>query len=334
MSAGAADGPTAVIWMDPRSADSVYADAERERLRGLVQLIGGSATTQPGWEALGRTEILLTGWGGPRLDAETLQRMPLLRLVLYAAGSVRGIVTPAFWASGVPLVSAVTANAISVAEHTVAQVVLALNHVHRLAASVRAGRSYPAAANPPGTYDATVGILSLGAIGGEVARRLHPFDVSVLAHDPYVTGAAVRALGAQSVGLAELFDRSEVLTVHAPATAETDGLVTPDLLRRLPPEATLINTSRGSVIDEAEMVAVLRDRTDLWALLDVTSPEPPPTNSPLYDLPNVVLTPHVAGSTGRERRRLAQCVIDDLVRYLAGEPLKHTVDQAMLDRQA
>jgi len=126
-----------------------------------------------------------------------------------------------------------------------------------------------------------------------------------------------------------LFDRSDVVSLHTAWKKETENLIRGHHFARMKPGATFINTSRGAIVAEQEMIEVLRQRPDLWALLDVTWPEPPVAGSPLYTLPNVVLTPHIAGSTGPECRRMGRWMIEELDRYLAGQPLRWRVNAEM-----
>jgi phosphoglycerate dehydrogenase-like enzyme len=123
----------------------------------------------------------------------------------------------------------------------------------------------------------------------------------------------------------ELFESSEVVSLHAPLLSETEGMILGSHLASMKRNATLINTSRGAIVREAEMVETLEERPDLWAVFDATHPEPPEPDSRLYGLPNVVLTPHIAGSLGSECRRMGRLVVDELRRYVAGEPLEHEI---------
>ncbi|MER8233026.1 hydroxyacid dehydrogenase [Streptomyces sp. NPDC094049] len=275
---------------------------------------------------LADVDVLLTGWGAPVLGAELLAHAPELKAVMVAAGSVRHLTTPEFWARGVPIVSAAAANAVPVAEFSLAQILLGLKQTHRLSRQVTAYRRFPH--DPPlaGAYGSRVGLLGLGEIGRLVAEHLRGFGVEVLAHDPVIDPADARALGVRLVGIEELFAVSDVVSVHAPLLPETEGLVGERLMSLLPEGATLVNTARGAVLNEPEVIGVLWERPDLTAVLDVTWPEPPEPDSALYALPNVLLTPHLAGAMGRERARLGELVRDELRRLVRGEPLRHAVE--------
>ena len=172
-----------------------------------------------------------------------------------------------------------------------------------------------------------MGLISLGMIGRMVAERLKTFDVNVIAYDPYVSAEDGATLGVERVLLAEVFARADVVSLHTPWLPETVGMITGEHIAAMKPGATFINTARGAVVREPEMIAALQQRPDLYAILDVTYPEPPEPGSALYTLPNVVLTPHIAGSMFEECRRMGQYIIDELKRYLAGEPLRWAVSR-------
>jgi phosphoglycerate dehydrogenase-like enzyme len=125
--------------------------------------------------------------------------------------------------------------------------------------------------------------------------------------------------------LEDIFRRADVVSLHTPWLPETEGMITGQHFTLMKPNAAFINTARGAVVRESEMIAVLEQRPDLLAVLDVTYPEPPVPGSPLYTLPNVVLTPHIAGALGPETRRLGEMMLDELQRYLRGEPLRWQV---------
>ncbi|MER5986910.1 hydroxyacid dehydrogenase [Streptomyces sp. NPDC001787] len=323
--------PTALLVMEEERRADVYP---REVLAGIDRLTERQApvlTRQQLAEdpdALRGVDILLTGWGAPVLDAALLSRAPRLRAVLVAAGSVRHLTTPAFWSRGIPIVSAAAANAVPVAEFTLAQILLGLKQVHRITREVASSRSFPHNPQVPGAHRSRVGLLGLGHIGRLVASHLARFDIEVLAADPVAAPDTALRAGVRLVGVEELFATCHVVSLHAPLLPETRGMIGTRLLNSLGPGATLINTARGGLIDEHAAAEVLRARTDLTAVLDVTHPEPPVEDSPLFTLPNVVLTPHLAGALGAERHRLGELVLDELRRFTGGLPLRYAIDPA------
>ncbi len=319
-----------MIIMEERTRDDVYPATVLDRLAADLELDGSFRTAEEIAHHPGRltgVEVLLTGWGAPVLDRSLLAAAPRLRGVFHAAGSIRTMVTDEFWGERIPIVSAAAANATPVAEFALAQILLGLKGAHRLSREIHRTGGYPSQPRVTGAFGATVGLLSLGAIGRLVVRLLSRHDVSVIAHDPYVDAGAAADLGITMVGIEELFRRSQVLSIHTPLLPATTGMVDGRLVRLLPTGATMINTARGAIVNEAELVDVLRQRDDLTAVLDVTWPEPPLPGSALYTLDNVVLTPHIAGALGNECARLGTLVAEEVHRFVLGEPLRHAVSE-------
>ncbi len=287
--------------------------------------------------ALRETEVIVSGWGCPPLDESVLAQAPALRAVIHAAGSVKHHVTDACWRRGIQVTSAAWANALPVAEYTVAFVLLANKELLRMRDDYRARRGVPhdwlAAYPRAGNHRRTVGVVGASRIGRRVLELLRPHDLDLLLHDPYVDASEAERLGARAVGLDELCAASDVVTVHAPELPSTRHLVDRRRLALLHDDATLVNTSRGSLVDQEALVDELLTGR-LNAVLDVTEPEVLPADSPLYDLPNVVLTPHVAGSLGGELHRMAASAADELARYTAGLPFAHPVHHEDAARSA
>ncbi|MET9319375.1 hydroxyacid dehydrogenase [Streptomyces sp. NPDC003038] len=287
-------------------------------------------------ELLARTEVLFTHWGSPLLDEDALRRLSALKAVVHAAGSVKHHVTPAVWERGIAVSSAAVANALPVAEFTLAAILFANK---RVLESSRLYRREQAAYDllphfaGYGNYRRTVGIVGASRTGRRVIELLRPFDLEVLLYDPYVSPAQAAVLGVRPLPLAELVAHSHVVSIHAPQLPETHHMFDRELLARLPDGATLINTARGSLGDTDALVAELRAGR-IHAVLDVTDPDEPPAGSPLYTLPNVLLTPHIAGSLGNELGRMAHWAIDEVERYAHGLPFAHGVAPDELPRSA
>ncbi|MFD5347983.1 hydroxyacid dehydrogenase, partial [Streptomyces anulatus] len=198
---------------------------------------------------------------------------------------------------------------------------------------LRAAHDWRAELAGHGNYRRCVGIVGASRIGRRVIELLRPFDLDVLLFDPYVDAGTAARLGAEQVGLDELCARSRIVSVHAPELPATRHMIGAAQLAAMPDGATLINTSRGSLIDgDALLPELVSGR--LNAVLDVTEPEVPPASSPLYDLPNVLLTPHVAGSLGDEIHRLADFALDEVARYASGLPFADPVTPEDLARMA
>jgi phosphoglycerate dehydrogenase-like enzyme len=163
-----------------------------------------------------------------------------------------------------------------------------------------------------------------------VVDLLRPYDLKIIAYDPHTSESDAENLGITLCSLDEVFARSDVVSVHTPWLQETEKMIRAEHFARMKEGASFINTARGAVVDEAGLAEVFARRTDLFAVLDVTWPEPPSEESPLYDLPNVVITPHIAGSLGLECRRGGQFVVAELERFLRGENLLGEITQEQL----
>ena len=322
----------AAFAMATRTARQLLHPAAVERIAAAVDIDPDVVLDGFDRADLADIELLITGWGCAPITADVLAAAPRLRAVVHTAGTVRQHVTEECWERGIVVSSAAAANAVPVAEYAVAMILLAGKRVPEIARRFRTERvqqDWNALFPEAGNYRATVGLLGASLIGRRVADLLRPFDLDVLLHDPYAADAEVRSLGAEPVGLDELFARGRVVSLHAPLLPSTRGMVDGRLLALMPDGATLLNTARGGLVDHAALEReVLSGR--LRAVLDVTTPEPLPADSPLWDCDGVVLTPHVAGSKGNELRRLADAAADEVERWAAGRPFAHPVRRELL----
>ncbi|MEU4351976.1 hydroxyacid dehydrogenase [Streptomyces sp. NPDC023838] len=334
--------PAVLLAMGPGVAERLLAERHRARLAALARtdpyLVAHElvAPTPAVAAALAEAEVLLTCWGAPPLTAEVLDSAPRLRAVVHAAGSVKHHITEACWERGIAVTSAAAANALPVAEYTLAAILFAGKRVLASAqryAELRAPHDWLREGAGTGNYHRTVGLVGASRIGRRVIELLRPFDFRVLLHDPYVDAAEAARLGVELVALDELCARSSVVSVHAPQLPATERMIGARQLAAMPDGATLVNTARGSLVDgEALLGELLSGR--LHAVLDVTEPELPHRESPLYDLPNVLLTPHIAGSLGNELHRMADLALDEVERFAAGAPFADPVHAAALRHSA
>lgn len=285
-------------------------------------------------DSLAGADVIVSTWGMPGLTPEFLKAVPSLKAVFYAAGSVKGFVSEAAWERGIVVSSAWAANGVPVAEYSLGTILLSLKRFWHFSRRMREGGSGHVNFQIPGGYHSKVGLLSLGAVGRATARMLQPLDVTLLAHDPFLPEEQAAELNISLVSLEELFRECDVISLHAPWIPATERMITGKLISSMKEGATLINTSRGAIIAEEEMIEVLRARPDLSAVLDVTFPEPPALDSPLRALPNVVLTPHIAGSMQGECARMGSWMADELRRFVSGDPLRYRVTRSMLAKMA
>jgi phosphoglycerate dehydrogenase-like enzyme len=314
----------ALFLLAPDDYPKLYSDEVRARLEGRALILGGlvpSAEWTEHRDTLSKTDIIFSGWGAPVMDDSFLQAAPRLKAVFYAGGSVRYFVTDAFWQRKIRVTSALSLNAIPVSEYTVSVILLGLKRFWHYAHQTRVQRNFQNGGPIVGAYRSTVGLVSYGRIARLVRQRLLDSDVRVLVYDPFLTETQAKQDRVELASLDDVFSSSDAVSLHAPLREETTGLITGRHFERMKQGALFINTARGEIVNEAEMISSLRHRPDLQAVLDVTSPEPPAADSPLYQLSNVVLTPHIAGSLGSECRRMGHAMVDEFERFLRAEPL-------------
>ncbi len=312
---------------------TVFIEAHLARLAAMGRLVDArfEHSVDEVLERLGETELLVSTWGMPVMDETMLERMPRLEAIFYAAGSVKTMVTPAMYARGVVISSAAPANAIPVAEYTVAVMLLANKRFWQ------AMRHDPDTAfdrrSVIGNYRRTIGIIAASMVGREVIRLLQAYDFSLLLYDPYVTPEEAAMLGVTRVELDELLAQSDIVSLHAPNLPHLRHMLGAPQFALMHDGSTFINTARGALVDEDALLRELAT-SRLFAVLDVTDPEPSPPGHPFYSLPNVIYTPHIAGAVGPECARLADFALDELQRYLDGKPLRNSVSEAALARLA
>ncbi|WP_223774269.1 hydroxyacid dehydrogenase [Streptomyces sp. 135] len=317
--------PITALAMGAEVAARAFPPDLRERLSAHVELAPGVLTgplTGPAARAvLAGAEILVTGWECPPLTPEVLAYAPRLRAVVHAAGSVKALVTEAVWERGIVVSSAADANADPVVAFTLAAITFAAKGALRAAAGYVDG--WPSFAERAGADGCTVGVIGASRIGRRVIAALRACGAGyrVLLTDPYVTPAEAASLGVELAPLPELCARSGVVTVHAPQLPETRGLLSEAMLKLIPDGGSVINTARGSLVD-TEALARECGAGRLDAFLDVTDPEPLPAGHVLLRLPNVLVTPHIAGAQGSEVRRLGEYAVAEVERYVAGVPLR------------
>ncbi len=318
-----------------------YTDADLLRLDTAGRLL--DRVPLQSWDdgradaLLAEAEILVGHWGCPPLDEAMLARAQKLRMFAYGAGTVKMQVTPAAWDRELRITSGADANGEPVAEFTLAAILMANKDVFWRADRAKGGPGWdrPPGAAEVGNYDKTIGIVAASLIGRRVIELLRPFPrLTAIVYDPFLTDDDAAALGVEKVDdLTDLCRRSNVLSIHAPSLPSTMHLVGREQLAALPDAATLINTARGAVLDHDALLDELRPGR-ICAILDVTDPEPLPDDSEFLTLPNVALTPHVAGSQGTELRRMADWVCDEVERYVEGRPARNPITRDIIDRTA
>ena len=337
--------PLAAFFGSPSHIERVFAQGRAEQVRAAARAhgLGWLGTVEPSsfegsvLEArraeLERVQVIFSTWGMPALSSAQAGALPNLKAIFYAAGSVQHFARP-FLERGVVVASAWAANGVPVAEWTLAMILLSNKGFWRNARAAARPATRAGAFVGQGNFGAQVSILGAGQIGRQVIELLRPFALQVLVFDPFLSDEAARALKVEKVSLEAAFARGAVVSNHLANLPATRAMLRGEHFGSMKENATFINTGRGATVEEDALVQVLRQRPDLTALLDVSAPEPPLPNSPLYELGNVHLTTHIAGSVGDEVVRLADFMLEDFGRWARGEPLQHQVSLEMLATMA
>jgi len=281
---------------------------------------------------------LVTGWGSPELTDEIFEKADRLKIIVHSAGSVRPILAKSVVEKyviprGICVVSCRRAIAYNVAESAVGMMIVALRRwFDHIQAYREKGvwRSREIPENGQFLMGATVGIVGVGVVGREVIRLLKPFDVKILVYDPYLSEWEAGRLGVRRVGLNELFEKSDVVSIHAPLTSETYHMIGRDQLRRMKDGAVLINTARGGIIDHDALIEECK-KGRIIDLLDVNEPETTPHNTTLRDLKNVYITPHVAGAGYYGYHMIGKTVVKSLEDFFTGRPVEDALDMSLYD---
>lgn len=325
--------------MGTGNAEKVYPGKINTEIERLVDIKAPPMTPEEVLKnpsILADVELIFSGWGGPKLDDAFLKATPQLKVMFYGAGTIKHIMTDDAWSRNIMITTAADANAVPVAEYSLSQILFLLKNGWQITRYVRENKAYPDRSDfyMAGGYDRTIGIISLSSIGKKVIKLLEPFDLNVLLYDPFVTEEQAQEWNVELCSLDEIFEKSDVVSLHSPLLEKTTSMIKGEHFRKMKPNASFLNTARGAIVDEPAMIDVLAERQDITAVLDVTYPEPPPSDSLLYRLPNVVVTPHIAGSLQHECARMGEYMLDELKRYLNDQPLKWQVTKEQFDLMA
>lgn len=275
---------------------------------------------------IGDAEVFVTHLAP--ISGGMLERLPNLRLIAVSRGGPVNIDMKAARARGVTVVNTPGRNASAVAEFTLGGILAETRLIRAGHESLRAGEwrgdLYRADATGRELSEMTVGVIGYGAIGMRVVRLLKAFGCKVLVHDPYVQLSATdRADGVEHVSFEDVLSRSDLVTLHARVTPETTGFIDKDAFARMRPGTIFVNTARGPMVDYEALHDALVSGHLAGAMLDTFAVEPVPEDWPLRTLPNVTMTPHIAGASVRTVTFAAEQAAEEVRRYLQGEPLLH-----------
>ncbi len=322
---------------DIKNISNVYSLDVKEELKKYLVLDDKIYTKKDlALNDLSDVSFLFSTWGMPKLSEEEIKRyFPNLKAVFYSAGTVKYFAKP-FLDQNIQVFSAWRANAIPVIEYTVSAILLANKGFYQLLNKTK--KDYHDAKNFfynfKGNYNAKIGIIGSGAIGLEVIKRLRNYKLDVYVYSITMSKDEAKDLGVTLTSLEYMFENSQVISNHLADNEQTIKIINENLLALMPDYATFINTGRGRQVDEDALIKTLKNNKTITALLDVTYPEPPVMDSELYTLDNVFLTPHIAGSSGEEVKRMGEYMKDEFLRYLNNDKLEYEVTKEMLEMMA
>lgn len=262
-----------------------------------------------------------------RVDAEAIAAAPNLTVIARAGVGLDNVDIKAATTAGVMVVNAPTSNIVSAAELAIGHLLSLARFIPDANASLKSGQWQRSKYTGVELYEKTIGIIGLGRIGTLVAQRLAGFGATLVAYDPYVTPARAQQLGITLLSLDELVEQSDFITIHIPKTPETTGMISTAQFARAKPGLRIINASRGGIIDEAALYAALKSGRIAGAGLDVFVSEPP-TGSPLLELENILVTPHLGASTDEAQEKAGIAVARSVRLALAGELVPDAVNVA------
>ena len=253
-----------------------------------------------------------------------------LQVVGRAGVGVDNIDLEAATERGVIVVNAPQGNTIAAAEHTIALLMALARHIPQADASMRAGKWDRKTYVGTEVRGKTLGVIGLGPIGSEVARRGVGLDMRVLAHDPYVAEERVRSLGAEPADFETLISVADFISVHVPMTAATRGMISTEQFARMKEGVRILNVARGGIIDEAALAEAVKAGKVAGAAVDVFTAEPIDPQNPLLGDPRIITTPHLGASTAEAQERVAVDVAEQIVDVLGGRPARYAVNAPML----
>lgn len=317
--------------------ERVYAlnrKTEIEALGECVDAIIDCKNVNEYAERLKTVEYAFSTWGMPRFSAEEYRKyFPSLKCVFYAAGTVKDFAKPAF-DCGIRVFSSRFSNALPVAETVFAQIILANKGFFSTLSQKTYEGKKSACAEYSGNFAATVGIIGIGAIGALLIEKLKTLDLNIVVWDKFMSDGKAREMGVKKVDLLTLFRSSNVITNHLADKPETEGILDYRCFTAMKDNAVFINSGRGKQVNEQDLIRALKENKTRFALLDVTYPEPPLKDNELLEMDNVIITPHIDGSSGNEAVRMADEMIEAFKAVTAGRESKSEIFEAMLASMA
>ena len=315
---------------DGEVRDSFFSEEQRVRLEWLGCVEWNANAEQYGEEELAEklrgVDICISGWGNTPFHEKTLKYADKLKLIAHIGGSVRPMVGDAAFERGIRVCSGNRVFAESVAEGVLAYMLCSLRRIGEYEARMAAGE-WPSLIGTRGLLGRSVGLVGYGMIAEYLVKFLKPFGCRIMVSSRHISAEELAEAGIEAAAAEEIFRTCDIISLHSSLTARTKHSIGADLLNSMKDGALLVNTARGALMDEEALVSVLKERP-VWAALDVFETEPLPMDSPLRECERVLLMPHAAGPTADRRYVVTSHVLDDIGRFLNGEPLDCEIDFA------
>ncbi|RLF19856.1 MAG: hydroxyacid dehydrogenase [Thermoprotei archaeon] len=312
--------------------DEISKPEDRARLESFAEVIYNESdrnlTQTELCEMIRGMDGCITSWGSPRFTKEVLDNADRLKIIGHAAGSVKPYVTDEVFRRGIVVVNAASVIAISVAEFTLALMLNCLRRIPDFMYSMKKRKRNHELERKFFTCDLRgkcIGIIGFGFVARRLVELLRPFEVRILVYDPYVPEEVVSSYGCEPADLDVVLRESDIVTIHAALTEETRHMIGERELRMMKRTAYLINTARGAIVDTDALVKALKEGWIAGAALDVFEEEPLPKDSPLYDVENVYLTPHIAGPSDERRHTMFGVIVEEMERFFTGKSLRYRV---------
>ncbi len=323
------------LIMGESARNLVIGQRSLDRLAGIGEVVLGTGSDRDSVKkAISGATIAVTTWGNTPLDADILSVCPDLKLVCHAAGSVKPIVCDDMWDRGIRVTASAAMLSMGVSETALGFTIAASKNFFALNENLHRGGWAEGKENIRELYELIVGVVGGGWAGRHYIELMKAFDVDILLYDPFVTEEKCAEMGCRKAEFRELLEKSDIISIHAPSIPETYHMFSADTLPLMKKDAVLINTARGSIIDEKALYDHMSAGNLKYACLDVYDPEPPAVDSPLRTLPNVIMTPHLAGLASNGLKKIGQHVCEEIERFLAGKEMMCEVTRDMLARTA
>jgi len=266
-----------------------------------------------------------------KVNAKVIAAAKQLRVVGRAGVGVDNVDVDAATKRGIIVMNTPGGNTISTAEHTFSMMMALSRNIPQAHATMKAGQWDRKSFEGVELFNKTLGIVGMGRIGGEVARRAIAFGMRVLAHDPFLSVSRAKALQVEVVELDEIYAKSDYITVHVPMTEQTKGMINTATIAKMKTGVRLINCARGGIINEADLATAIQAGKVAGAALDVYEVEPLPADSPLRGLAQVIMTPHLGASTQEAQESVGIEVAEQIADALAGGTIRNAVNMPSLD---